>query len=386
MAMDYLNLVEETIVVDGLDGKIIMVYGGNNKGKTLQSTKYPNPVTLPLEPNALNAIGGVKKLPVYDWAMFKDFTTSMNKDKLDYEKAFNALNREKAKAEPKDKEEKEERKERLKRLQDKVDNSSYIKFRNVCSTLTLDSLTALAKSAEKYITDEADVQELSDGNRGKLYKRFENEVYHTINMFFNLGDFTYLVLAHEDFRNIGTEDEPIMQAIPKGDWKRVVKPVVDRCDIIVYLKGNGVDEETKREKPSSGIMADCNLCFARSKWDNMELFMPEYSAENLETVIRKAIGEQRDGGMKVGTFKEQQKTFIENLTIDHEEVKTKIGELVTVIYNHDEQDADGINMLKYKSMVEEYLGDKKVSETTEKQIGQLTNILSRTQDIVDSLV
>lgn len=384
MAFDYLNSVEETIIAEGLEGKIIMVYGGNNLGKTNQSTKFPNSVTLPLEPNALNAIGGAKKLPVHDWATFKDFVTSVYKDKIDYEKALANLNKEQSKAEPKDKEEKEDRKEKIEKLQSKVDNSPYMKLRGFCSTLVMDSLTALAKSAEKYITDEADVQELSDGNRGKLYKRFENEVYHTINQFFNLGDFTYLVLAHEDFRNIGTEDEQIMQAIPKGDWKRVVKPVVDRCDIIVYLKGNGVDDQ-KRVVPSSGIMAECNLCFARTKWDNMDLYIPEYSAKNLEDVIAKAITEQKDSGVKVGTFKEQQKSFVESLSVDYEDVKSKIGSLFQTIYKHDEEDADGVNVTKYKMIVEEYLGDKKVSETNEKQIGQLTNILSRVQDLVDTL-
>lgn len=384
MAFDYLNSVEETIIAEGLEGKIIMVYGGNNLGKTNQSTKFPNSVTLPLEPNALNAIGGAKKLPVHDWATFKDFVTSVYKDKIDYEKALANLNKEQSKAEPKDKEEKEDRKEKIEKLQSKVDNSPYMKLRGFCSTLVMDSLTALAKSAEKYITDEADVQELSDGNRGKLYKRFENEVYHTINQFFNLGDFTYLVLAHEDFRNIGTEDEQIMQAIPKGDWKRVVKPVVDRCDIIVYLKGNGVDDQ-KRVIPSSGIMAECNLCFARTKWDNMDLYIPEYSAKNLEDVIAKAINEQKDSGVKVGTFKEQQKSFVDSLAVDYEEVKGKIGSLFNVIYKHDDEDADGVNVTKYKMIVEEYLGDKKVSETNEKQIGQLTNILSRVQDLVDTL-
>lgn len=384
MAFDYLNSVEETIIAEGLEGKIIMVYGGNNLGKTNQSTKFPNSVTLPLEPNALNAIGGAKKLPVHDWATFKDFVTSVYKDKIDYEKALANLNKEQSKAEPKDKEEKEDRKEKIEKLQSKVDNSPYMKLRGFCSTLVMDSLTALAKSAEKYITDEADVQELSDGNRGKLYKRFENEVYHTINQFFNLGDFTYLVLAHEDFRNIGTEDEQIMQAIPKGDWKRVVKPVVDRCDIIVYLKGNGVDDQ-KRVVPSSGIMAECNLCFARTKWDNMDLYIPEYSAKNLEDVIAKAITEQKDNGVKVGTFKEQQKSFVESLSVDYEDVKSKIGSLFQTIYKHDEEDADGVNVTKYKMIVEEYLGDKKVSETNEKQIGQLTNILSRVQDLVDTL-
>ena len=386
MAFDYMSSIEETIVVDGFEGKIIMVYGGNNLGKSLSSSQFPSPITLPLEPNALNAIGGAHKLPVHNWAQFSDFTNSMNKDKETYEKALYQLEKEQGKPEPKGKEEKAEREERLKKLQDRVETSPYAQFKARFTTLVLDSLTALAKSAEKYVTDNADVIELSDVSHGKLYKRFENEVYHTINMFFNLGNFTYLVLAHEDFKNIGTEKDPIMQAIPKGDWKRVVKPVVDRCDIIVYLRSNGVDEN-KRVIKSSGIMAECDICFARTKWDNMDLYLPEYSAQSLEEAIKKAINEQRESGVKVGTFREQQKSHIASLTVDTADVKRQIKVLFDAIYAHDDEDIDGVNVIKFQNLVAEYLGEGKyVSDASDKQVGQLQNILSRAQDIVDELV
>lgn len=384
MAFDYTNSVIETIVAEGVEGKIIMVYGGNNLGKSKSSTEFPNPVTLPFEPNALNAIGGAKQLPVHNWATFVDFVDSVYKDKINYEKDKAALERILSKELPKDESERESIEQRIAKLQEKVDSSPFLKFKNMFSTLVVDSLTALGKSAEKYVTDEADVVELSDGNRGKLYKRFENEVYHVINKFFNLGDFTYLILAHEDFRNIGTEDEPIMQAIPKGDWKRIVKPVIDRCDIVAYLKSNGMDEN-HRVIPSSAILGECNLCFARTKWDNMKLYLPEYSAKNLQDTIAEAINEQKNNGVKTGSYKEQQKSFVESLSVDFNDIKTKIGQLVGEIYKYDNEDMEGENMLKYQAIVNEFLGDKKVSETNEKQVGQLTNILSRTQDIVDSL-
>lgn len=386
MGFDYINTQEESVVAEGLEGKVIMVYGGNNLGKSGQATKFPAPLFLPLEPNALNAKGGVRKLPVHDWATFRDFVDSVYKDKINYERDSQKLERELEKAEPKDKEAKAERNERIERLQSKVDNSPYAKLKAGTKTLVLDTLTALGKSTEKYVTDQAEVLELSDKGHGVLYRRMENEFYHTINQFFNLGDFTYLVLAHEDFKNIGEEDDPIMQAIPKGDWKRIVKPVIDRCDIIVYLKSNGVDEN-KRVIPSSAILAECDLCFARTKWDNMQLYLPEYSAENLEAIINEAIEEQRANGVKVGTNKEQQKSLIESLTHNADDLKEQIGYLFDIIYKHDDEDTEGVNVMKYISIVEEFLGsDGRVSEAGQKQIGQLMNILSRTQDLVDSLV
>jgi len=385
MAFDY-NDIQETIVVEGVGGKVIMIYGSNNVGKSKTSTQYPKPITLPLEPNALNAIGNAQKLPVHDWATFRDFVESVYKDKVNYEKFLSNLERHKTKVIPKDKEKKKEYEEKLIKLEKGVAESPCAKLKERVKTINMDSLTALAKSAEKYVTDEAEVLDLGDGNRGKLYKRFENEVYHTINKFFNLGDFTYIILAHEDFRNIGTEDEPIMQAIPKGDWKRVVKPVIDRCDIIVYLKSNGVDENYKVIN-SSAILGECDLCFARSKWDNMQLYIEDYSAQSLTKVINDEIGEQKEAGVATGTMHEQQQSLIESLTYDHEVLIEQIGELVTKIYTFDDEDIDGVNMVKYQTIVEEYLGlGKSVSECNDKYVGQLKNILSRTQDLADELV
>lgn len=383
--MDYLSMIEETVVARGLEGKIIMIYGGNNLGKSKQSTKFPKSITLPFEANALNAIGGAKKLPIHDWAGFKDFTDSMYNDKITLEKNKRKLEREKIKLSNAKAEDKEEIQESIDNLQEKIAKSSYGKFREQVQTIVMDSLTALAKSGEKYITDSADVTELYEGNRGQLYKRFENEMYHTINKFFNLGDFTYLILAHETDRNIGTEEEPIMQKIPKGDWGRIVKPVIDRCDIIAYLKGNGTDENYQ-VIPSSAILVECNTCFARTKWDNMATYLKEYSAENLEKAVSEAIAEQEKNGVKVGSFEEQQSSYVDSLAVDYEEVKAEIGKLVQQIYQYDNEDTEGENMKKYASIVEEELGQgKKVSDTNEKQVKALEIILSKTKNLVNSL-
>jgi hypothetical protein len=387
MAFDYLNSVKESVVARGLEGKVIMVYASNNLGKSYQATKFPKPVVLPFESSALNAIGGAPTLPVSDWATFRDFTDSIYRDKASYEKDLMNLNKAKAKKTPKDKEEAQALKEKIEKLQKKVDESNYIQFKNQFQTIVIDTLTALDKSAEKYILDEADVNEMSDVAHGKLYKKWENEVYNTFDKFFGLGDFTYLVLAHDDVREYGEDEdgEKIYQAYPKGN-KRVVKPVINLCDLVIFLKSNGLDEN-HRVIPSSAILGECNLCFARSKWDNMDLFIKEYSAENLEAVVNKAIDEQEKNGVKVGTHREQQQSQIDKLTVDWKEVQSKILELAKKIYEHDGEDTDGVNFTKYNEIVEEFLGqDGKVSEATAKQIGSLQNILSRTEDLMEELV
>lgn len=389
MAFDYLNSIEESIVARGLEGKIIMVYGGNNLGKSKQATLFPNPVVLPFESSALNAIGGTPKLPVHDWATFRDFTDSIHKDKVAYEKDLANLKKSERKLDDSngDDDEKTALEDRIVRLQKRVNESNYARFKEQFKTIVIDTATALDKSVKKYILDEAGVQQMKDVEYGALYQLWEDEAYHTFNKFFGLGDFTYVILAHEDVRDYGKDEdgEVIYQAYPKGD-KRVIKPIINLCDIILYLKSNGLDEN-HRVIPSSAILGECNLCFARSKWDNMDLYIEEYSAKNLESVINKAINEQEEQGVKVGSMREQQQSHIDALTVDWKEVQGKVLEIAKKIYEHDDKDTDGVNMTRYYEIVEEFLGaGGNVSEANAKQIGSLQNILSRVEDLVEDLV
>lgn len=355
MAFDFLD-VTESVVAEGLEGKITMIYGSNNLGKTKQGTKFPKPMFIPLEQNGLNAIGGVKKLKINDWSSFKDFTITMTKEKQLYERQVRAG-------------------------QD-LSKNKFHQFKQMCETLVIDSLTALGKACEKFIVDSADKTELYEGNRGQLYQRFENEFYRVANDFMNLG-FTILWIAHEDNQTIN-EEEGTTKKVPKGNWKRVVKPVIDRCDVVAYLKSNGVDEDGK-VIPSSAYLAETDEYFARTKWDNMVTHLDEFSAENLKKALEKAISEQKENGEKVGTFQEQADA---NSTeeLDFEEIKEKIGESVGKIYSHDEQDTEGVNMQRYYSIVREQLGDEgTVQNAKPKQVKALNLILSQVEDLVAEL-
>jgi hypothetical protein len=355
MAFDFLDVVE-SVVSEGLEGKIIMVFGGNNLGKSFQGTKFPKPMFIPLEQNGLNAIGGVKKLKIHDWASFKDFTATMVKEKGMYD--------------------------RLVRNNADLTNNKFHQFKQICETLVVDSLTALGKSCEKFIVDGADVQELGDIGHGKLYKRNENEFYRVVNDFMNLG-FTVLWIAHEDFITIDKEED-IKKSVPKGDWKRVVKPVIDRCDVVAYLTSNGVDEHGKVIK-SSAYLAETEEYFARSKWDNMVTYLEEFTAENLQKALQDAINEQKEHGENVGSFEDQLQS---NTTpeIGFDEAKSQIQALAEQIYAHDDEDIDGDNMKRYFAIVKDHLGeDATVAESKPKQVGQLRLILSEVRDLVEEL-
>lgn len=406
MAFNYGGLVEESIVAEGIEGKVIVVAGGNNLGKSSQLAKAPGVVYLPFETNALNAVGGVAKLPVNDYATFKDFVESMKSDKIKLEQSRALLlnkteKLEKMRIEIKDQDDVDEDdkiteediselEESIERVKEKIENNPFAAFKTKHPVICIDSITALDKSAEKFITDAYDVVDLGDVAHGKLYKRFENEFYHCINDFLNLG-FTYLFTAHValgDGDSIVLDDdgEKVQKLYPKGTWKRVVKPIIDRSDIIIHLKSNGTDKEGN-VIPSSGYLRETGEYFARSKWDNMANMIEEFSYENLVKIIDDAIKEQKDSGVKVGSFREQQKTVIDNQGDDHKQLISEIGSLFKkVIYKHDKKNMEGVNVLRYQQMVYEMLGDERtVSDCTAKHVTHLKTILSKTKDIVNTL-
>ena len=59
-----------SVIADGLAGKVILIYGSNNLGKSLQATKFPKPFVIACE-MGLNGISGVPYAPVTRWSDFK---------------------------------------------------------------------------------------------------------------------------------------------------------------------------------------------------------------------------------------------------------------------------------------------------------------------------
>lgn len=81
--MDIFN-PQISVVADGLEGKTIMIYGGNNLGKTYVASRLSKPFFIACE-SGLNAISGVRYNRVNSWADFKklvrQFTSKSTVDK-----------------------------------------------------------------------------------------------------------------------------------------------------------------------------------------------------------------------------------------------------------------------------------------------------------------
>ncbi|MBW7632629.1 MULTISPECIES: ATP-binding protein [Bacillus] len=323
MTIDIFN-PQISVVAKGLEGKVITIYGSNNLGKTKQSTRMKKPLYLPFE-KGLNAIAGVPFMPINSWGDFKKVNKQLTK------------NPEKAK-------------------------EAY-------QTIIVDEVDAFSKYATRYVCDQYDVDRIKDGNDGfGLWKEYETEIWEEINKLLNVG-FTVVFIAHA----IEDKDGKI---IPKGD-KRVLAPVIDNSDIVLFLSSNGVDEDNRVIK-SSAWLAETKKFFARSRFDYIDTYIEEFTAENLEKAVIEAIKRQEEAeGIQAVTYEEQkQKNSSEKL--DYDQLMEQIIEIGTKL--SEEGRLEEVN-----EVTEKHLGQgARVTECTKKQTDVMSVILDDLKDLLEN--
>ena len=316
-----------SVVAKGLEGKRIMVYGGNNLGKTKQATRMKKPFYLPFE-KGVNAISGVPYLPINSWADFKKVNKQLTSP------------------------------------------GTVEKAKEMYNTIIFDEVEASAKYCQRYINGLYGVSRLKDGNEGfGLWKEYETEYWEEINKLTGAG-YTIVFIAHKTENKDGI-------TLPKGD-KRALEPIIDNCDIVVYVKPNGVDEEGKVIN-SSGYLAQTGEFFARSRFDYIDTYIQNFTAENLEKAIIEAIEKQEKvEGVKAVAFHEQ-KTAFESVNISYDELMEKIGEAGEKFIDANKADA-------LVEIVEKHLGKgKKVSECTKSQVEAMSVIYDDLLDAIKDL-
>ncbi|WIT27724.1 hypothetical protein [Bacillus phage SPbetaL5] len=321
MAIDIFN-PQVSVVAKGLEGKVITIYGSNNLGKTKQSTRMKKPLYLPFE-KGLNAIAGVQFMPINSWADFKKVNKQLTK------------NAEKAK--------------------------------EMYQTIIVDEVDAFAKYATRYVCEQYDVERIKDGNDGfGLWKEYETEVWEEINKLIGVG-FTVIFIAH------AAEDKK-GKVYPKGD-KRVLAPVIDNSDIVLYLSSNGVNEDRKVIK-SSAWLAETEEHFARSRFDYIDTYLPEFTAENLEKAIIEAVERQEQAEGIVAVTYEEQKQNNASEELDFNSLMDQIKEIGMKL--NEEGRLEEVN-----EITEKHLGKGvKVTECSRKQVGVMSVILDDLKDLL----
>lgn len=316
-------------VSQDLRGKVIVLYGGNNVGKTLQSSRFINPVFLPCE-KGMNAINGAMVLKTTSWSDLKK-----NGKKLSGKKFTEALKQ-----------------------------GQQI-------TLIIDGIERIGNYAKDYLCSKYDVSTIGDARGGYgAWEEYENAIWSWVDNLIGLG-YTVVFIGHEK------EDKKKDKYIITGD-ERAIKPIRDNADIVAYLKSNGVDEEGK-DLHSSAYLSETDEFFARTRFVYMDNYIEDFTAENLTETIIEGIKRQNEAeGYDNVTFQEQQEIYDEgDETFDDvvEEIKELFAQMKEVDATED-----------YLDIVEEHLGEGiAVSQATKGQFEAIQCIRNDLRDKIEEL-
>lgn len=299
-----------SVVAKGLTGKTILLYGGNNVGKTYSAAHMSKPFFLACE-SGLNALSGVKYAPINNWRDFRKVVKQL------------------------------------------TDKGTVDKARELYDTIVIDEVYASSIFCQDYVisTYGNGAISLADGDsKHNLYAQYEKEFFRMINLLLSC-DYTVVFIAHAQ--------EKDGKMCPKGD-KRCINPIVDNCDFVVYIKSNGVDEEGHLIK-SSGYLIETDKWFARSRFTRCPEKIEEFSAENLEKAINIAIeNEEKLSGVAAVDY-DQQKALNSGTILDFEELMKEVKDLGNRF-------AIGGKLDILTEVVENVLGrGQKVTECTKKQ-------------------
>jgi len=330
-------------IANGLEGKIILIYGSNNLGKTAQAVRFPKPFVMACE-MGLNGIDDVPFVPITKWSDFKSVV-----------KQFTGNTKDKAK--------------------------------ELYSTIIIDEVYASSIYAQDYVcsTYGDGALTMADGDgKHNLYQLYEKEYFRQINLLTNAG-FTIVFIAHAQ---ANTQTGFIS---PKGD-KRCMNPIIDKCDYVVYLKSNGVDSENRVIK-SSAYLAETKEFFARSRIEHTPTFIKEFTAENLTEAIQTGINKKKElENATIISFEEQQK-MNDTGKLDFDELVTEFNTLVGAIPGVGDPDGiteDGIKFKTYylpriTQITEEHLGKgRKVAQCTSNQAEAISLIIDDLKDFLNS--
>ncbi len=320
-----------SVLAKGLKGKCILIFGGNNRGKTYVATHMSKPFVIACE-SGLNALSGVKYNRVNNWADFK------------------------------------------KLIKQFTSKSTVEKARELYDTIVIDEVYASSIFCQDYVMatygDGALTLADSGDPRKNLYQLYEKEYFRVINQLLSC-DYTVVFIGHEQ------ADSKTGFITPKGD-KRCLNPIIDNCDFVIYLTSGGIDEEGKVVL-STAHFAQTNEFFARSRFTECVTELYPFTAEGLEKVIMDAVeAEEKKSGVKAVEYEVQKQQNV-SIVRDYDDVMREIQETGQKLI-----DADKVDIIT--EIVEETLGKgKKVSECTKKQIDAMEIILDNLKDKVEEL-
>lgn len=314
---DLLN--EQQTFDDGIEGKKIMFTGSNDTGKTYQACHFPKPLLIMTESGG-SAVNCPKVDCTDKWSEFKDVVDDLCK------------NRE--------------------------------KYKDKLSTVIIDTAENLVKLSERSVCNEFGVRDLSEiTGKQNGYNLARTDFQTQINRLTAKG-YTVIFICHEEV--VEKEDEITGEKYnyvqPKGtsNEKSSMRMLRDLVDFCIYLKANGIDNETFEPIMSTAICRRTKNVFARSRF-NIQTIVNPFTAENIIKAIEEAVKKsaEQEGAVigKVAPKKELTKEDYFELIKPYVKKLMKVcGEEVT-------------------NIVESELGvGRKVTQATDDELIKLDNI------------
>lgn len=266
---------QTSVVARDLDGKVIFCYGNNGTGKSLNASKAPKCFFLACE-SGLNGLSGVKYNRIGNWVDFKKVVRQF------------------------------------------TDKKTVDKAKEMYQTIVIDEVYASSIFCQDFICQRLGISSFGENENSKVnaWQEYEKEYWREINKLVNSG-FTVIFIGHAEEKDGYTR--------PKGD-KRCLNPIIDNCDIVVYLKGNGTDENGK-EILSTGYFIGTNEFFARSRYTKMVPYIHPYSMDGMIKAINDAIdAEVEESGVEAVSF-EEQKAQNTNIRKSYEELMQEVADI-----------------------------------------------------------
>ncbi|WP_310877198.1 AAA family ATPase [Priestia megaterium] len=249
-----------------------------------------------------------------------------------------------------------------------TDPKTIDKAKELYQTIIFDEVFTAARYCQDFLCKKHGVETIGEGNGGYgLWKEYENEFWTELDKLMKSG-YTLLFIGHEQ------KDKDTEQIIPKGDV-RSMQPIRDNADVVAYLTSNGIDEEGKVVK-SSAWFAETEKFFARSRFDHIDTYLEEFTAENLEKVISVAIERQEEAdGIKAVTYEEQKESFTSE-ELDYDQIMQELKGIAGEFQKAGKWD-------ELTEVVEKHLGEgKRVTECKKSQVQVMAVILDELRDLL----
>lgn len=284
------------------DGLVITIYGFGGLGKTPVAAKMEKPYYLAFGKSGLSGLNNVPFKSIMSWAEFKKFNKTL------------------------------------------TDPKNFEILHKNFQTIILDEMEVLYSYCEKYVANCEGVNKIKEGNGGyglwgDLKTEWEAEILKIIG-----SGFCVMFILHTAADDSGKQ-------FPVGDMKRMLPILLNHSEIIGYVRGNGVDQDTGKSIHSSLMLTATNEYFARTRNEYFDPIIEDFTAENLVRAYYDAIERQEEiEGVKAVTKAERDAMF--------ETKKRDFGELMNEVAEVGQQ------------IVKKYGSKEKLTETVEAVLGK----------------